>query len=66
MHQPRVLDTHTQRTHLVGRHLVRVRDNGLQVPQDLALGQDRPILGVEDIKPVCKYNKGELEGYDVA
>ena len=33
-------------------HLVRVRDDGLQVPEDLALGQHRPILGIQHIKPV--------------
>lgn len=31
---------------------VRVGDDGLQVAQDLTLGEERPILVVEDIEPV--------------
>lgn len=35
------------------RNLVRVLDNSIQVVKDLAVCEERPVLGVETVKPVC-------------
>ena len=39
---------------LVHGQLVGIGDDGLQVPQDLALCQHGPILVVKHVKPVCR------------
>lgn len=41
-------------THLMCRKLVGVLDNSVQVAKDLAVSKERPVLGVETVKPVCK------------
>ena len=33
-------------------HLVRIRDNGLEIPQYLALRQHRAVFGIEHVKPI--------------
>lgn len=35
------------------RNLVRVFDDSIQVVKDLAVSEERPVLGVETVKPVC-------------
>ena len=37
----------------LARCFVRVRDDGAEVEEDVALGQEGPVLVVEDVKPIC-------------
>lgn len=39
--------------HLLYGHLVSIADDRLQIPQNFALGQHRPILGVQHVEPIC-------------
>ena len=40
--------------HFVQRQLLGIVYDGLKVSKDFLFGQDRPVLSIEDVEPVCK------------